>query len=309
MVRKILIYGDLDLNIIDGSSIWLVNLAKLLLEDKENYVDILLKKRIRNHILVGEIEKRYRIRLLYVKNYIDNITEVDTGNIVKVLKTVDELRDYSCMIIRGTQVMERVASSDMITKVIPYLTDFCHDKDKMADTQKNFLKDLYRKVQAYFVQTQAMKEYLQDVLQVDGKKFHVLYPVVFPGKRERQEPKTLVYAGKIAKNWNILELLNIMEKLKEKDPAVKLHFIGSKVNRILQTGNRRYSADSETRIILFFTVHFLHSETERITKKCCLGYSFRSTEVDHDHSLEVSVKLLEYCHSGVPGGAEAHQDA
>ena len=43
MVRKILIYGDLDLNIIDGSSIWLVNLAKLLLEDKENYVDILLK--------------------------------------------------------------------------------------------------------------------------------------------------------------------------------------------------------------------------------------------------------------------------
>ena len=29
MVRKILIYGDLDLNIIDGSSIWLVNLAKL----------------------------------------------------------------------------------------------------------------------------------------------------------------------------------------------------------------------------------------------------------------------------------------
>ena len=55
MVRKILIYGDLDLNIIDGSSIWLVNLAKLLLEDKENYVDILLKKRIRNHILGGEI--------------------------------------------------------------------------------------------------------------------------------------------------------------------------------------------------------------------------------------------------------------
>ena len=220
MVRKILIYGDLDLNIIDGSSIWLVNLAKLLLEDKENYVDILLKKRIRNHILVGEIEKRYRIKLLYVKDYIDNITEVDAGNIVKVLKTVDELRDYSCMIIRGTQVMERVASSDVITKVIPYLTDFCHDKDKMPDTQKSFLKDLYRKVQAYFVQTQAMKEYLQDVLKVDGEKFHVLYPVVFPGKKQQQEPKTLVYAGKIAKNWNILELLDIMEKLKEGYEAV-----------------------------------------------------------------------------------------
>ena len=118
MVRKILIYGDLDLNIIDGSSIWLVNLAKLLLEDKDNYVDVLLKKRIRNHILVGEIEKRYRIRLLYVKDYIDHITEVDRGNIVKVLETVDGLRDYSCMIIRGTPVMEQVVSSDIIGKVI-----------------------------------------------------------------------------------------------------------------------------------------------------------------------------------------------
>ena len=56
MIRKILIYGDLDLNIIDGSSIWLVNLAKLLMKDRKNHVDILLKKRIRNHILTGELK-------------------------------------------------------------------------------------------------------------------------------------------------------------------------------------------------------------------------------------------------------------
>ena len=131
MIRKILIYGDLDLNIIDGSSIWLVNLAKLLMKDRKNHVDILLKKRIRNHILTGEIEKRYRIRLLYVKDYIDHITEVDSDNIVKVLEEIDGLRDYSCMIVRGTQVMERIAKSSLVNKVIPYLTDFCHDKEQM----------------------------------------------------------------------------------------------------------------------------------------------------------------------------------
>ena len=300
MVRKILIYGDLDLNIIDGSSIWLVNLAKLLLEDKENYVDILLKKRIRNHILVGEIEKRYRIRLLYVKDYIDHITEVDAGNIVKVLKTVNELRDYSCMIIRGTQVMESVASSELIEKVIPYLTDFCHDKDKMPDTQKIFLKDLYRKVQAYFVQTVAMKEYLKDVLGVDGDKFHVLYPVVFPGKKQIKQPKTIVYAGKIAKDWNILELLDIMERLKTEDPEIRLHFIGNKVNRDLAEQKQEIFGRLRNADNIIFHGAQPHSETERITKSCCLGYSFRSRAVDHDRSLEVSVKLLEYCHGGVP---------
>lgn len=300
MVRKILIYGDLDLNIIDGSSIWLVNLAKLLLENKENYVDILLKKRIRNHILVGEIEKRYRIRLLYVKDYIDHITEVDSGNIVKVLRTIDGLRDYSCMIIRGTQVMEKVAGSEIIRKVIPYLTDFCHDKNAMPDSQKKFLKDLYRKVQAYFVQTNAMKEYLRDVLKVDGTKFHVLYPVVFPGEKRQQKPKTLVYAGKIARNWNILELLDIMERLKKKDPGIILHFIGSKVNQDLAEQKQEIFSRLRNADNIIFHGALPHSETERITKQCSLGYSFRSSEVDHDNSLEVSVKLLEYCHSGVP---------
>lgn len=300
MVRKILIYGDLDLNIIDGSSIWLVNLAKLLLEDKSNYVDILLKKRIRSHILVGEIEKIYRVRLLYVKDYIDHITEVDSGNIVKVLRTIDELRDYSCMIIRGTKVMESVASSEIIGKVIPYLTDFCHDRDKMPEAQKEFLRDLYRKVQAYFVQTEAMRQYLKDVLEVDGSKFHVLYPVVFPGKDREKTPKTIVYAGKIAKDWKIPELLDMMERLRNEDPQVRLHFIGNKVNRDLAEQKREIFERLNSAENIIFHGAQPHRETERITKACCLGYSFRSRKVDHDHSLEVSVKLLEYCHSGVP---------
>lgn len=300
MARKILIYGDLDLNVIDGSSIWLVNLAKLLLEDKDNYVDILLKKRIRSHILVNEIEKRYRIRLLYVKDYIDHITEVDSGNIVKVLETIDGFRDYSCIIIRGTQVMERVSGSALVGKVIPYLTDFCHDRDQMPVEQKMFLKDLYRKVQAYFVQTEAMREYLKDVLGVDGRKFHVLYPVVFPGKLREKDPKTIVYAGKIAKNWNILELLDIMERLQKEDPQIRLHFIGNKVNLDLADQKKEIFERLKNAGNIVYHGAQPHSETERITKGCCIGYAFRSTEVDHDHSLEVSVKLLEYCQSGVP---------
>lgn len=300
MVRKILIYGDLDLNVIDGSSIWLVNLAKLLLEDKDNYVDILLKKRIRSHILVSEIEKRYRIRILYVKDYIDHITEVGPGNIVKVLTAIDKLRDYSCMIIRGTQVMERVAASEIVDKVIPYLTDFCHDRNQIPEEQKIFLKDLYRKVQAYFVQTEAMREYLKDVLGVDGRKFHVLYPVVFPGKAEKKEEKTIVYAGKIAKNWNITELLDIMERLQKEDPRIRLHFIGNKVNADLADRKKEIFDRLKNAENIIYHGALPHSETEQITKRCCLGYSFRSTEVDHDQSLEVSVKLLEYCHGGIP---------
>ena len=100
-MKKILIYGDVDLNLIDGSSVWLVNLARLLSMDEEIMVDILLKKRIRNERLVRELRGIYRVRLLYVKNYIDRLTEVDAGNIVKVISRIDALRDYACFIIRA----------------------------------------------------------------------------------------------------------------------------------------------------------------------------------------------------------------
>ena len=68
-----MIYGDVDLNVIDGSSVWLVNLARLLSQEQDVYVDVLLKKRIRRDMLVRQIKENYRIRLLYAKEYIDSI--------------------------------------------------------------------------------------------------------------------------------------------------------------------------------------------------------------------------------------------
>lgn len=56
-MRRILIYGDVDLNVIDGSSVWLVNLARLLSQEQDIYVDILLKKRIRRDMLVRQTKR------------------------------------------------------------------------------------------------------------------------------------------------------------------------------------------------------------------------------------------------------------
>lgn len=304
MSRKILLYGDLDLNVVDGSSIWLINLAKLLLTDRDNYVDILLKKKIHSHILTGELEKRYRIRFLYAKEYLDHIIEVDENNIEKVLETIDSLRDYSCMILRGRKVTERLLNSPLLSKVIPYLTDFCHDKDAITDREKQFLKHLYEGVKAYFVQTDAMKEYLKEVLLVDGEKFHVLHPVVLlgvkGGKTPKKQKKAIIYAGKLAKDWNIWELLEMMDGLWKRDPEIKLHFVGNKVNQDLWEYKKEIMDKLEQCPNIIFHGALPHRETHKLMEECSLGYGFRSCKVDHENSLEISVKLLEYCFADVP---------
>ena len=299
-MKKILIYGDIDLNLIDGSSVWLVNLARLLSMDEEIMVDILLKKRIRNERLVRELRGIYRVRLLYVKNYIDRLTEVDAGNIVKVISRIDALRDYACFIIRGMGVMKPLLHSPLIDRVVPYLTDFCHDSEQISDAEKDFLRTLYDRVKVYLVQTDAMKRYLQQVLGVDGAKYRVLYPIVFPFPQAERERGSLIYAGKIARDWNIIELLDIMEELKNSDPDITLHMVGDKVNRdMAEEKEEIFRRLNEGENIQFYG-SLSRGDLREVMSRCELGYAFRSTRVDHDGSLEVSVKLLEYLQAGIP---------
>ena len=146
-------------------------------------------------MLVRQIKENYRIRLLYAKEYIDSICEVDEHNAAKVIGRVDALGCYSCIIVRGIKVVKHLLDQPYVDRLVPYLTDFCHDEKKISEQQVRFLSALYEKVRLYLVQTDAMKEYLKRVLNVDGTKFHVLYPIVFPFPKAEKWHKSLIYAG------------------------------------------------------------------------------------------------------------------
>lgn len=303
MKRKILLYGDLSLNVVDGSSVWLFSLAKLLAKDSENIVDLLLKVKIGNDILVKDLKQFHNITLLNADEYIPKYKTVDSTNIVKIMTKIDSFRDYSCIIVRGFDAVKSIIRDDTLSKkLIPYLTDFCHDKEKITDGEKNVLRSIYNKVNQFFVQTVQMGEYLQDVLSIDGKKFKVLNPMIFQDnlKEKQIKPKSIVYAGKLAKSWNILELIEIMKKLYEKDKEITLHMIGDKFNQDLEDKKEEVLEALKTMPNVVFYGSLPKGETTEIINSCELGYSFRSTKVDNNDSLELSSKILEYCFENVP---------
>lgn len=303
MKRKILLYGDLSLNIVDGSSVWLFSIAKLLAKDSENVVDILLKTKIENDILVKDLVGFSNITLLNPEEYLPRCKTVDSSNVVKIMKKIDSYRDYSCIIVRGFDVVIEIAKNDELSKkLIPYITDFCHDKDKIKNKEVAVLQNIYNRVTKFFVQTIQMKEYLKDVLKVDGTKFEILNPMIFQNQSNRlpKKPKSIVYAGKLAKAWNILELIEIMDKLYEKDKEITLHMIGDKFNHDLEDQKEEVLAKLRAMPNVVFYGSLPKDETTKIINSCELGYSFRSTKVDNDDSLELSSKILEYCFENVP---------
>jgi len=303
MKTKILIYGDSNLNIVDGSSIWVISLAKLLAQDKNNLVDILLKREISDDVLVQSLQGVGNIRILPPKSYDERFAEVDSANINRIIEKVDEYRDYSCIIVRGFDVVKSMLKSNLSSKMIPYITDFTHDRSKISAGEKENLFEVYSKTNYMFVQTEEMRKYLKDILEVDGSKFRTLYPMVFDDGSEEvaKEPKSIVYAGKISKEWHIFEILETMEKLYEIDPEIRLHFIGNTFKR--DVANKDTIAEINKRLANAPNISYHgalpRKQTADVVKRCQLGYAFRAKTVDNDNSLELSMKVLEYCSYGV----------
>lgn len=303
MKKKILLYADLNISIVDGSSVWLASIAKLLALDKNNVVDILLKKPITNTVLADELFYFDNISFLTGGEFIAKNNFIDESNVVKVMNKIDKIRDYSCIIVRGFEVVNAIVKdSHLAGKLIPYLTNFCHDKEKISKEEIANLNYIYNNTKQFFVQTVQMKEYLKDVLGVDGSRFKLLNPMIFKddSMKSAKKPKSIVYAGKIAKGWNILELIEIMDRIYEVDKDITLHFIGDKFNRDLADRKNEILNKLKTMPNVVFYGSLPKSQTTEIISSCELGYSFRSSEIDNDHSLELSSKVLEYCFCEVP---------
>ena len=149
--------------------------------------------------------------------------------------------------------------------------------NRSAMRKKDFLRTLYERVKVYLVQTDAMKRYLQQVLGVDGAKYRVLYPIVFPFPQAERERGSLIYAGKIARDWNIIELLDIMEELKNSDPDITLHMVGDKVNRdMAEEKEEIFRRLNEGENIQFYG-SLSRGDLREVMSRCELGYAFRST--------------------------------
>lgn len=302
MKRKILLYGDLSLNIVDGSSVWLISLAKLLAQDTDNVIDILLKEKIKNNVLIKSIQGYSNITLLNPDEYIPKYKNVELSHVSRLVEVIDEYRDYSCIIVRGFNAVKNlITNRKLANKLIPYLTDFCHEKNNISKKEVNELKTIYEIVNQFFVQTEQMKEYLKEIIEVDGSKFKILSPIIFKENISKKIiPKSIVYAGKIALDWNILELIEIMERLYKKDKDIKLYFIGDKFNKDLMDKKEEILQKLNNMPNVIFYGSLPKKETTQIINSSELGYSFRSSKVDNNNSLEVSSKVLEYCFCNVP---------
>lgn len=313
----ILIYADVSLNIIDGSSVWLILVTQLLAMKENVYIHLLVRNTLKRDILVSELYKYNNIRIIdpykdfkksgagITQNKIRewSLTPLEASILIKKL---DKVVNYDLCFIRGYEISYQIVKNTKLARktIIYLLSTFFHRGDTITDRELNNLKNITTKNKIIICQTQEIKNYIVNTLNVDSNKIITLYPIISDFKCEIKEFKNrnnnLIYVGKFAKLWYSKEILNAFNKLRERYKDVKFHIAGDKFNSDPDNPNFKEEITEllETTENVIWYKGIARNEVERLISDCDIGISWRHPEIDN--SLEISTKLLEYGSKGKP---------
>ncbi len=310
----LLLYGDLNMNLIDGSSIWLASLAEALtgcgLE-----VHVLLKWDIERSIVLESLKGLPGLRLIEPSEAgLPTLTPLEAVDAIEALDGIQG--GYEHIILRGTIVSNLAASRKSLWKRISaYLTDFYKVEGDppcvvIPDDRRAWFGDFTHLFERFFVQTPALRHVMEKELAVPAAQVVALPPMLPdaladrpPAARARSAGRRfrIGYAGKVAPRWGVLELVATAEAVAARGQPVEVHIIGDKVYP--STDLFPTFEDDITRALAspLVTWHrgLSRSATLEAMADMDLAWCYRDPHLEL-HTLELSTKLLECMALGVP---------
>ncbi|PRQ10341.1 glycosyl transferase [Corynebacterium sp. 13CS0277] len=300
---RILLYGDVNLNIIDGSSVWLVSLAHTLARAGIS-VEVQLKAPIEKMTLVGSLTGEKAITLHEPAG-----EQLSAQKAAARLAEIVESTPIDAVIVRGRQAcLAAVENPHLAEKLWAYITDLPHPLTKATSVDIEQVRSVALKARRMFAQTEAARGYLEALAPEAAGKTLLLPPMVsdefFTTSVREPGPLRLIYSGKFARAWRTLELLSLPTVLKQRHGIdATLDVLGSKFQhdrehpgwaKQMEEELKRAVADSSSNVIWHGGVS--REEAMRFAARADIGIGWRT--IDLDDSLEISTKALEYAASG-----------
>lgn len=304
--KRLAVYGDLDLNLVDGSSTWAASITQVLAGDDEADVDLFLKTPIRNTSVLRDLLGLVNVRLIEPPAGIARRQPVDA---VDAILEEDAGRGYDAVIMRGFVLAREATTRPALHgRLWLYLTDIPHRREDASPEQLQQLHDLAQGARLLLCQTPQLARHLTELVPAAAGKTRLLPPMVPDRqasaprqKRSGNQPLRIAYAGKFAPLWGIRELFDLVAKLRSEGLAIELHVFGDKIHNPPEApdfrGYVKARLEGGDGVIW-------HGALDRASvldqmQGMDVGWAWRSPELE-ECTLELSTKLLEYAVCGVP---------
>ena len=232
------LYADIDLNVIDGSSIWLSSMASILARHRR--VLLVAKRNIKTDVVVANIENRDRVTILEPRHFDHVRSHFDLDEATKVLRGLDaNCPSLTSVFVRGMDAAtELLRDRQFHDRLYAYPTDFyeiCDHGTRIPENRARELVVLATHARQLLVQTRHIAAQIRTATNMDFKFLELPPPI--PDNLPIKPPHTISrsslrigYAGKIAPDWGVRELLDWADILRTEGQELELTIIGNKIS-------------------------------------------------------------------------------
>ena len=299
--RSIAIYGDVNLNITDGSAIWAASLAEVLAGMPEVQATLYLKARVAQSRIIAPLLELPGLRIVEPEE-----KALVPAAALDAIERDDAARRYDAVILRGVDLCEEASTRPALHgRLWVYLTDVPQTPGKATPEAAERVTRIIDAAGVVLCQTPQFRDYMEGWIPAAVGKTRLLPPMIPPAgptpSRPGEGTLNVVYAGKFAPAWGVREMFDGLASLRAQGRDVVLHVYGDKIhNPADDPGFReeiaRRLTDGEGVV--------WHGAVERgqllgELPRMDVGWAWRHASLEAG-THELSTKLLEYASAGVP---------
>ena len=311
--RRAIVYGDVNLNILDGSAIWVQSMTEALSRAGVD-VRVLLKAPVETGRLVDPLRELRGVTVVdpFREGLAPSGTALSVDAAVTLLERLDEQDPADLVVVRGLRLVTAAAASARLRgRLWTYLTDIPQSPLDIDDAQRARLADVADASRWMLCQTDELRSLIEASVPGASGRCVLWSPVVpepevalsgpapgTPGQPGR--PLRLVYTGKFAPLWRTREMTELPAALAEAGVVAEVHMVGDKIHDVPDDPDwsARMRAALEDAPGVVWHGGMPRQQAMAVAASADLGLSWRAPEMDA--SLELSTKVLEFAALGVP---------
>lgn len=298
-----LLYADIDLNVVDGSSIWLASMASILC--RKGPCILVAQRRPQTDIILSNVRDRENLIVLEPPELIAGLDRLDVATACRVIRSLDRvLPGLLDVVTRGLDASEQVlADRRFRRRAVVYLTDFYKIEDgdlQVSPEQATKASICAIHAGTVLTQTPAIAAKLREISGVAFTAADMPPPIpddlpMFAadhGPTPTDRPLKIGYAGKITPVWGVTELLDWTAALAAEGREFEIDVVA---NKISDSGVAGYATALRQRFQAEKVNHFADYNREQsisLMSEMDYVWCWRPAELE-ENTLELSTKLVE----------------
>lgn len=292
------LYAEVNMNLIDGSSVWVQSVSQTLTEIPGVEVTLLLRAPEQRDVLTAPLHANPRLELID-PGQLGHTKPLGSESALDSLEDLDAERSFDVVLLRGAAICAEAARRRAFSGRLwcYYLTPHDFRPGQEVD-QLRLIAPVCERV---LCQTEAIRQLAAAAIPDQVKKLKLLPPMIPPIAEPPPRPEgtkglRLVYAGKFAPEYYFQETLETFRRLRRYLPDAEFHLIGDKIHNPPDDPGFKPAVEralEETENLVWHG-GVPRDEVDHLLREADVALSVRHPMMDK----ELATKVLEYGAAG-----------